>query len=226
MKAAGCVPAGVIRNFSGRARSWAGVILAAAVLACNSEASPTAPDGRAPVIVAFGDSLTAGPGLKPEQTYSSLLQQRVTESGHRYRVVNAGVNGDTSGEALNRFDVALEPDTQILVLALGINDGLRGVPVATVERNLGTMIERAQARGIRVLLCAMEAPPVRGFTYTIDFHRMYDRLAARYNVPLVPFFLIGILANDELQLDDTLHPNAAGHKVIADAVWPYLRPML
>jgi acyl-CoA thioesterase-1 len=117
-------------------------------------------------------------------------------------------------------------ETEILILAIGINDGLRGVRIATVEQNLAAMIERAQAKGIKVLLCGMEAPPVAGFTYTIEFHRMYARLAERYKVPLVPFFLIGIIGNEEQNLDDTLHPNAAGHKVIADTIWPYLRPML
>ena len=88
------------------------------------------------------------------------------------------------------------------------------------------MIERAQARGVDVLLCQMEAPPLGGLSYTLEFHRIFTRLAERYKVPLVPFFLLGILGNDELDLNDTLHPNAAGHKVIADAIWPYLRPML
>jgi acyl-CoA thioesterase-1 len=176
--------------------------------------------------VAFGDSLTSGPGLRPEQRYPELLQDRLSAEDYSYRVVNAGVTGDTSTEALQRFDRALVADTQILILAIGINDGLRGVPVATVERNISAMIERAQARGIKVLLCGMEAPPVNGFDYTIEFHRLFTRLAERYNVTLVPFLLIGFIGNDELNVDDTLHPNAAGHKVIASAIWPYLRPLL
>jgi len=203
-----------------------GLIAVVAALACNGEASPAAPDGRTPVIVAFGDSLTSGPGLAQEQKYPSLLQERIADAGHSHRVVNAGVTGDTTSAALGRFEAALVADTEIVVLAIGINDGLRGVPVATVERNIATMIERAQARGIRVLLCAMEAPPIRGLSYTIDFHRLFTTLADRYKVPLVPFFLVGIVGNDELNLDDTLHPNAAGHRIIADAIWPYLRPML
>ena len=122
--------------------------------------SPTSPGQSAPVIVAFGDSLTSGPGLRPDQTYPALLQQRIASEGRDYRVVNAGVSGDTSSEALVRFDRALVSGTKILILAIGGNDGLRGVPVATVERNIATMIERAQARGIAVLLCQMEAPPL------------------------------------------------------------------
>lgn len=204
----------------------AGLVFAVSTIACNGQSLPVAPDSGTPVVVAFGDSLTSGPGLRPEQTYSALLQSRVSDAGHKHRVVNAGVSGDTSSQALRRFDGALTPETKILILAIGINDGLRGVPVPTVERNIAAMIERAQARGVRVLLCAMEAPPIGGLSYMIEFHRMFTRLSNRFKVTLVPFFLIGIIGNDELNLDDSLHPNAAGHKVIADAIWPYLRPML
>lgn len=205
--------------------------LAVAVLAtvvaigCNDD-SPTAPGRGTPVIVAVGDSLTSGPGLRADQTYPALLQQRIASEGHQYRVVNAGVTGDTSSDALLRFDGELVPDTRIVILAIGGNDGLRKVPVATVERNISTMIERAQARNIDVLLCQMEAPPLGGLSYTFEFHRVFTRLAERHKVTLVPFFLLGIIGNDELDLNDALHPNAAGHKVIADAIWPHLRPML
>ena len=187
---------------------------------------PTAPSGASRVIVALGDSLTSGPGLRPDETYPALLQKRIAGERQDYRVVNAGVTGDTSSDALLRFDSALVPGTEIVILAIGGNDGLRKVPVATVERNISTMIERAQARGVDVLLCQMEAPPLGGLSYTLEFHRIFTRLADRYHVRLVPFFLLGILGNNELDLNDTLHPNAAGHKVIADAIWPHLRPML
>jgi len=190
------------------------------------EDGPTAPGRSSHVIVAVGDSLTSGPGLRQEETYPALLQKRIAGERRDYRVVNAGVTGDTSSEALLRFDAALVPGTDIVILAIGGNDGLRKVPVATVEHNISTMIERAKARGIDVLLCQMEAPPLGGLSYTLEFHRIFTRLADRYNVPLVPFFLLGILGNNELDLNDTLHPNAASHKVIADAIWPHLRPML
>ena len=200
-------------------------VLVALAAGCNSD-SPTSPSGSSPLIVALGDSLTSGPGLKRDETYTALLQKKITDEGRDYRVVNEGVTGDTTSDALRRFDGALTPGTEIVILAIGGNDGLRKVPVATVERNISTMIERAQARGIDVLLCQMEAPPLGGLSYTFDVHRVFTRLADRYKVPLVPFFLLGILGNDALDLDDTLHPNAAGHKVIADAIWPHLRPML
>ena len=195
------------------------------VIGC-SDGSPTAADTGAGTVVALGDSLTYGPGLRPEEMYPALLQQRITSAGLGYQVINAGVGGDTSSDALARFDDALVPETSILILAIGANDGLRRVPVTTVERNISTMIERAQARGIKVLLCQMEAPPLGGLEYSIAFHRVYTRLADRYGIPLVPFFLFGILGNENFDLDDSLHPNAAGHKVIADTIWPHLRPML
>jgi acyl-CoA thioesterase I len=215
----------ILANTCLMARLTVLLILSIAALACKDDI-PTSPGQAVPVIVAFGDSLTSGPGLRPEQTYPALLQQRITSEGREYKVVNAGVTGDTSSDALRRFDAALAPEAEILILAIGGNDGLRGIPIATVERNIATMIERAQARGIDVLLCQMEAPPVRGFSYTLEFHRMFTRLAERYKVRLVPFFLAGIIGNDVFDLDDTLHPNAAGHKVIADTIWPHLRPML
>lgn len=205
----------------------AALVLAIALIAYSAEqTSPTSPDQPTPAIVAFGDSLTSGPGLTPAQTYPALLQQRISREGYRYRVVNAGVTGDTTSEALPRFDSALVPESRIVILALGINDGFRGVPVATVERNLAAMIERARSRNIAVLLCAMEAPPVGGLNYSIEFHRLYTRLAERYGLPLVPFFLLRVAGNPDLNLDDRFHPNAAGHRVISETIWPYLHPML
>jgi acyl-CoA thioesterase-1 len=187
---------------------------------------PTQPAAGSAVIVAFGDSLTAGPGVDPSDTYPALLQQRLRHSGYNYRVVNAGVTGDTSTEAVRRLDQALVPDTKVMIVALGINDGLRGMPTTTLEQNLATIVQRAQSRGIAVLLCGMEAPPLKGFNYSIEFHRVFTRIADRYKLTLVPFFLIGIFGNPDFTLDDLAHPNAEGHKLIAEALWPYLEPML
>jgi len=203
------------------------LVLALAAIGCGGDrASPTSPGNSTPVIVAFGDSLTSGPGLTQAQTYPALLQQRILAEGLRFRVVNAGVTSDTTTDALRRFDDALVPEARIMILAIGINDGLRGVPVATVERNVMAMVERAKSRGIAVLLCAMEAPPIGGLNYTIEFHRVFTRVADRHGVTLVPFFLLRIVGNPDLNLGDGFHPNAAGHRVIADTLWPYLRPML
>ena len=141
-------------------------------------------------------------------------------------VSNAGVSGDTTSGGLRRFDQAVPDGTRILILELGANDGLRGVDITTAERNLSTMIERAQSRAIRVLLCGMETPPIHGWNYTVDFHQLFPRLARKYNLPLVPFLLEGVVLNPDLNGEDEIHPNAAGAQRIAETVWPYLRPML
>jgi acyl-CoA thioesterase-1 len=142
-----------------------------------------------------------------------------------FSVVYAGVTGDTTGGALVRVDRALAPNPQIVIVELGVNDGLRGVPVMQVHENLAKIIEAAQAKGAQVLLCAMEALPLQGWQYTIDFHRMYDELAEKYNVPLIPFLMNGVLGNPDLIGPDGVHPNAAGARVIADSIWEYLQPM-
>lgn len=181
---------------------------------------------RTPVVVALGDSLTAGWGVAPEEAYPSLLQVRIRAENHPHQVVNAGVSGDTTAGALRRLDSALDPDTRVLIVALGANDGLRGVPVEQVRSNLSAIIEGAQARGIRVLLCGMETPPTRGWDYTIAFHRIFPDLAARYEVPLMPFLLDGVVGEPSLNLPDGFHPNAAGYRRLAAAIWPYLQPLL
>jgi acyl-CoA thioesterase-1 len=204
-----------------------GIVALAGTAHCGGIGNlPTQPTAGSAVIVAFGDSLTAGPGVDPSDTYPVLLQRRLRQSGYNYRVVNAGVTGDTSTEAVRRLDEALVPDAKIMIVELGINDGLRGMPTSTLEQNLATIIQRAQARGIAVLLCGMEAPPLKGFAYSIEFHRVFTRLAERYKLTLVPFFLIGIVGDPDLTLADHAHPNAEGHRLIAEALWPYLEPML
>lgn len=209
-------------------------VAAAAVLAAAScgatERSPLAPDARTPaavpVIVAFGDSLTAGPGLSAAETYPAVLQRQLEENGYRYRVVNAGVSGETTADGLRRFERALAPDARVVILAMGANDGLRGVPVETIRRNLSTMIERAQARGLGVLLCGMETPPIRGVQYSVDFHFLFPELARRHNVALVPFLLDGVFGRADLNLPDGIHPNADGAAAIARTIYPYLLPLL
>ena len=144
-------------------------LLLAVLLACGGKSdspSPTGPGGgsspAAPAVVFLGDSLTAGFGLPASEGYPSLLQQRATAAGYPHRFVNAGITGDTTADGLRRFDSAVISGTRVLVLALGANDGLQGVPIATVKRNLTDIIDRAQRRGIRVMLAGMEAPPTRG----------------------------------------------------------------
>jgi acyl-CoA thioesterase-1 len=179
----------------------------------------------APRIVFLGDSLTAGRGLSAARAYPSVLQHRLDEAGWRYRVVNAGVSGDTSGRALDRLPGALDGDVRLLVVALGANDALRGVPVAQFKANLARIIEAAQGRRIRVLLCGLEGQS-DGPAYSSGLHAAYHELAARYQVPLAPFMLDHVNDDPTLMQPDSLHPNAAGALAIAGNIWPYLEPLV
>jgi acyl-CoA thioesterase-1 len=204
--------------------------MAALSSGCRSGSTPTAPDpstGGAPAkreIVVLGDSLAVSPSQS--QSFPAILQARLDATHPGWTVRNASVSGDTTSGGVRRVDAALTGDTRVLILELGANDGLRGVEITTVERNLATIIERAQARGIRVLLCGMETPPFHGWNYSVEFHRVFPRVAARYSVPLVPFLLAGVALNPEFNGDDEIHPNAAGARVIAETVWPYLEPLV
>jgi acyl-CoA thioesterase-1 len=237
-------------------RAWrsSGRPLAAAVLvfaiACGGKATPTPSDAAhassaapssspatqsppavpatssRPRIVVLGDSLTAGLGLPVSQAYPSLLQQRLKDEGLDYEVVNAGVSGDTSAGGLSRLDWALQGDVRVLVVALGGNDALRGLPTEQLQQNLADIIERAQARRIRVVLAGMESPPNWGRDYNVSFHRVYTALAAKYRIPLVPFLLQGVAGSDTLNQPDGIHPTAAGARIVADNVWAVLKPVL
>jgi acyl-CoA thioesterase-1 len=197
----------------------------AAMLAAAAAASPR-PATTRPRIVALGDSLTSGHGIGADRAFPATLQQKLDRAGYALTVVNAGVSGDTSARAVERFRDALHGDVQVLIVALGVNDGLRGVPVSDVRRNLSTIIEEAQSRHIRVLLCGMEALPMYGWNYTVEFHQLYVDLARTYQVPLVPFLMLGVLGNPAFMLPDRVHPNADGARQIADHVWPYLEALL
>ena len=181
--------------------------------------------GTRPRIAILGDSLTAGLGLRQSQAYPTLLQQRLDDEGLGYEVVNAGVSGDTSAGGLARLDWALQGDVRILIVALGGNDALRALPTDQLRDNLATVIERAQARGITVVLAGMEAPPNFGRDYIVAFHQVYPALAARYHVALVPFLLAGVAGIDALNQPDGMHPTAAGARIVADNVWKLLEPI-
>jgi len=197
----------------------------AAPAASSLPAAAAAADAR-PRLVFLGDSLTAGLGLSPEQAFPSLIQQKIDAEGLDYQVVNAGVSGDTSAGGLSRLDWALDGDVRVMVVALGGNDGLRGLPASELKKNLGTIIERAQAKHIGVVLAGMEAPPNFGHDYIVQFHNVYPELARRYGVPLVPFLLQGVAGVDRLNQRDGIHPTAEGARTVADNVWTVLRPML
>jgi acyl-CoA thioesterase-1 len=176
-------------------------------------------------IVAFGDSLTSGHRLPKGEAYPAVLESLVRAAGLPFTVVNKGVSGDTTAGALRRLESALAEDPRILIVAFGANDGLRGVPVAQVRANLDRIIAAAEDRGVAVLLCGMEALPIHGLQYTLDFHGVIPGLAAQHGVPLVPFLLSGVIGNPDLMTRDNIHPNAAGARVMAANIWTYLRPL-
>jgi acyl-CoA thioesterase I len=196
------------------------MVTAAAVLALASVSAAE------PVkIVAFGDSLTSGHRLPKSDAYPARLEASLKDDGVDAVVVNHGVSGDTTTGAMKRLQGALDEKPEVFIVALGVNDGLRGVPVPQVRRNLEQIIEAAQKQGAAVVLCAMEALPFNGWQYTVDFHNLYTELAAKYSVPLVPFIMMGVLGNPDLMSPDGVHPNAAGAKVLAATILPYVRPL-
>ena len=190
------------------------------------QSAASAPVASAPRIVALGDSLTAGLGLPIDRAYPALLAERLKQEGLNYEVVNAGVSGDTSAGGLSRLDWALSGDVRILIVALGGNDALRGLPVDELKQNLSTIIERAQARHITVILAGMEAPPNFGRDYIVAFHKVYPALAQKYHVALVPFLLQGVAGVDRLNQRDGIHPTAEGARIVADNVWAALKPVV
>lgn len=179
-----------------------------------------------PKIVAFGDSLTAGYGLDPSESYPALLQKRLDQMGYKYEVVNAGRPGDTTADGLSRIDWALEGDVRFLILELGANDGLRGLPVAQMRENLDQMIRRAKSRKIKVILAGMEAPPNYGRQYADEFREAFRDLAREHQVKLIPFFLEGVAGYPHLNQPDGIHPNAEGTRLVMENVWRALEPLL
>ena len=178
------------------------------------------------MIVAFGDSLTAGYGLDPGESYPAQLQQILDERGLDYSVVNEGVNGDTTSVGLTRVETALSHDPQWVILALGANDGLRGLPIEAMELNLRRMVEQFQQAGVRVALAGMTLPPNYGDEYIASFEAVFPRIARDYTLPLLPFLLEGVAAQPELNQDDGIHPTAEGARAVADHVADFLEPLL
>ena len=225
---AGCAPRGDDREDLSRARSRD-----ARGREARSHAAPSVsaavpakpPAGARPRIAVLGDSLTAGLGVPKAAAYPALLQQRLDADGFDFEIVDAGVSGDTSAGGLARLDWALDGDVRVLIVALGGNDALRGLPAEQMRRNLAQIIERAQARDITVILAGMEAPPNYGRDYIVSFHMVYPALAAQYRVALVPFLLQGVAGNEALNQPDGIHPTAAGARIVADNVWAVLKPI-
>src|SRR3990170_6792837 len=190
--------------------------------------SASAPDRSAlPKIVAFGDSLTAGFGIGLDEAYPAVLQDLLDDEGYAYEVVNAGVSGDTSAGGVRRLDWVLDGrDVEVLILALGANDGLRGLPPAEMKKNLADVIERAKARGIRVLLAGFEAPPDSRDRYLQEFVSVFPELAREHELALLPSLLQDVAGVSELVQEDGKHPNVKGARVLAENVFRALEPFL
>lgn len=216
------------------------IVCAAVMSACGGterdvvpQASASAAPAKAatpvearPRVVVLGDSLTAGLGLPETEAFPAVLQRKMDAAGYKFEVVNAGVSGDTSAGGMRRLDWALEGDVKVLVLALGANDGLRGLPVDQLKRNLEQIIANAKKRQITVVLAGMEAPPNYGPEYTSGFRNVYSSLAREQGLVLIPFLLDRVAGVSALNQGDGIHPNRQGAEILADTVWRSLRPVL
>ncbi|HEY1725278.1 MAG TPA: arylesterase [Steroidobacteraceae bacterium] len=181
----------------------------------------------APTILVFGDSLSAGYGIHVEQGWVSLLARKISQTAYGFRVINASISGETSAGGLARLPHALElQQPSILILELGANDGLRGLPLSGTRANLDKMIGLAQARGVTVLLIGMRLPPNYGERYTTQFQALYTDLAQAHHLALVPFLLDSVALNPALMQGDQLHPNDKAQPLLLDTVWPKLEPLL
>ena len=178
------------------------------------------------VVVALGDSLTSGFGVAPDEAWPALIEARLKREGYPYRVVNAGVSGDTTAGGLRRVDWVLRNRPEVAVVALGANDGLRGLGTDAMEANLLAIVERLQTGGARVLLAGMEVPPNYGAVYARAFRGVFPDVARRTGAALMPFLLDGVAADPRLNQADGVHPNAAGHRAIAERLWPHLVALL
>ena len=188
--------------------------------------APAGAGAEEPVIVAFGDSLTAGLGVSPSEAYPALLEARLRREGYAYRVINAGVSGDTTAGGLRRVDWALRLKPAIVIVELGANDALRGQDLGGVRANLDSIVERFQASGARVLVAGMRLPTNYGERYGAGFERLFAEVAAKRKAAFMPFFLDGVAGETRLNQADGIHPTAEGYQIIADRLWPYLRPLL
>lgn len=178
-------------------------------------------------LLVFGDSLSAAFGIRPDQGWVALLAQRLQTQGYGYQIVNASVSGETSGGGLERLPRALKlHHPQIVILELGANDGLRGLPPGETRANLERMVQLAQQAGAQVLLVGIRLPPNYGPRYTEGFARMFPELATQYHLPLVPFLLEKVALDPTRMQPDGMHPNAQGEPPVLETLWPYLRPLL
>jgi acyl-CoA thioesterase-1 len=217
------IPALVLTTLAGGCARKSPGPVAADLPTAPAEPSPQAVQGT---LVFLGDSLTAGLGLSKEQAFPALIDARLRAEGRPWKVVNAGISGDTTAGGAARLDWIYKQKVDVLFLCLGANDGLRGIPVAETERNLRTILDRAKREGSRAVLAGIQLPENYGPEYRAAFARIFPRLAKEYRVPLLPFLLEGVAMDPRLNQPDGIHPNAEGARIVADHVWAALAPGL
>ena len=188
----------------------------------------TASEEGLATILFFGNSLTAGFGLEPEQAFPNLIQQILDSLGYPYQVINAGLSGETTASGVNRIEWVLREPVDIMILELGGNDGLRGIDPSVVRSNLQEIINLAKGKypSMKIILAGMEAPPNMGNEYILDFRNTFPQIAEQNQLPLIPFLLEGVGGEPELNLPDGIHPNEQGHRIVASTVWEVLQDQL
>jgi len=180
------------------------------------------------VILFFGNSLTAGLGLDQNQAFPNLIQKKILETGKNFRVINAGLSGETSAGGLDRIDWVLNQAVDIFVLELGANDGLRGLPLESTRSNLQGIIEKVKEKypEVKIIIAGMMVPPNMGEEYSNEFVKVFPDLARNNRVSLIPFLLDEVAGNPDLNLADGIHPNIEGHHIVAGTIWKVLKPLL
>lgn len=189
---------------------------------------PAAQPAKVKTILFFGNSLTAGYGLDPTQAFPAVIQHKIDSARLPYKVVNAGVSGETSSGGNSRIDWILKQPVDVFVLELGANDGLRGVPVTETRKNLQAIIDKVKAQNpeVKLVLAGMQVPPNMGPDYATAFRSLYPDLARANDAVLIPFLLEGVGGEAKLNLEDGIHPTAEGHQIVAENVWAHLRAVL
>jgi acyl-CoA thioesterase-1 len=209
-----------------RVPSWLVILFLCLAVPCAA-LGEAAKEDSPPAILVLGDSLSAAFGIRVEQGWVALLQARLRAKGYGHRVINASSSGETTGGALARLPRALATHRPaVVVVELGANDGLRGLPIADIRSNLEAIVQRSQQAGAKVLLVGMRIPPNYGAAYTQQFHALFGDVATKHRLALVPFLLEHLALDDTLFLEDGLHPTAAAQPTLLDTVWPRLEPLL
>src|SRR5688500_5429361 len=180
------------------------------------------------VILFYGDSLTAGYGLSPEEAFPALVEKKLNKDKNKAKVVSAGLSGETSAGGLTRLDWVIRQPIDIFILELGANDGLRGLPLEQTQKNLQEIIDKVKAKfpAVKIVIAGMMVPPNMGPEYTAKFRKIFPDLAKKNNAALIPFLLQDVAGNEKLNLRDAIHPNPEGHKIVADNVIKIIDPLL